>query len=429
MNTHEKINKLLAGFALGELSPEQSSDVEAHLTDCAECAKELEDMRAVLECADGMSHLTADDQLCELAKQRILTAAASEQTTKARGALEIIWRPIMRSKNLRYTAAAAVIIVAAVVGLNSFLGGTISFAQVVKPILNARTIVFDLVIGNNEDSPVMHEEVSGSRIKRTISNMPALVMILDLDDNKMLALDTHGKTAGYVDLGQVGEKTQNYIESVRKIIVELQNGPDIEKLPEREVDGKRAIGFKGGNAREKITIWADPRTALPIRIELEIGQMCVIFKDFEFDPQIEEISMDVPPGYTLDQTQSDLSDPSEQDFVESLRIWAEIVLDGTFPDAVSTEDYMKDVAILGQKIPQLDLPDSEKEQLGGKFGRGILFFQNFEMRGEWHYGGKGTRLGDADKAIFWYLPEGSQAYRVIYGDLHVADVAPENLPE
>jgi len=370
-------------------------------------------MRAVLECADGMSRLVADDQLCKSAKQRILTAAGREQTTQAPGTLDTIWRPIMRSKNLRYAAAAAVIIVVAVLGLN----------------LNARTIVFDLVIGNNEDSPVMHEEVSGSRIKRTISNMPALVMILDLDDNKMLALDTHGKTAGYVDLGQVGEKTQNYIESVRKIIVELQNGPDIEKLPEREVDGKRAIGFKGGNAREKITIWADPRTALPIRIELEIGQMCIIFKDFEFDPQIEEISMDVPPGYTLDQTQSDLSDPSEQDFVESLRIWAEIVLDGTFPDAVSTEDYMKDVAILGQKIPQLDLPDTEKGQLGGKFGRGMLFFQNFEMRGEWHYGGKGTRLGDADKAIFWYLPEGSQAYRVIYGDLHVADVAPENLPE
>jgi hypothetical protein len=31
--------------------------------------------------------------------------------------------------------------------------------------------------------------------------------------------------------------------------------------------------------------------------------------------------------------------------------------------------------------------------------------------------------------IFWYHPEGSEIYRVIYGDLRVEDVAPEDLPE
>ena len=57
------------------------------------------------------------------------------------------------------------------------------------------------------------------------------------------------------------------------------------------------------------------------------------------------------------------------------------------------------------------------------------FAAKFEFGGEWHYAGKGVKLGDADKAIFWYRPEGSGTYRVIYGDLKAADVAPENLPK
>jgi len=428
MNTHDKINELLTSFALDELSPQESSAVETHLAECPLCTSKLEELRAVLECADAISGLSADDQTCQSAKQKVLEIAARTQATKPRAALVSTWRTIMITNRFRL-AAAAVILIAAVVGVNSFLGGTVTFADVVKPILNARTIVFDLVIGNEEASPVMHEEVVGSLIRRTISNIPGMVMILDLDNKKMLALDTAGKTAGYVDLGEVGDKTRNYIESVRKIITELQNGPDIEELAERQIDGKKAIGFKGGNDKEKLTIWADPRTALPIRIDLEIGQLHVIFKNFEFDPQIEEISMDVPAGYTQDKAQLDLSDAAEQDLVESLRIWAEIILDGTFPDAIGSDHFMKQVAVLAHKIPQLDIPDSEKEQLGFKFGKGMIFLQKFEFGGEWRYAGKGVKLGDADKAIFWYRPEGSATYRVIYGDLKTADVAPENLPK
>jgi hypothetical protein len=42
--------------------------------------------------------------------------------------------------------------------------------------------------------------------------------------------------------------------------------------------------------------------------------------------------------------------------------------------------------------------------------------------------GEGVKLGDANKAIFWYRPEGATNYRVVYGDLSVKDMAPENLP-
>lgn len=326
-------------------------------------------------------------------------------------------------------AAAAVIIVAVLVGISQFTDGTVTFAQAIEPILNAQTIVFDLVIGNDETSPVMHEVVSGSRIRRTISNIPGMVMIIDMDNSKMLALDTAGKTANYVELGQLGNKTENYIESVRRIIIDLQGGLDIERLAEREIDGRNAIGFKGRNDTGSITIWADPKTALPIKIELERERWPATFKNFEFDPQIEQISMEIPEGYTQDKAQLDLSDADEQDLIESLRIWAKFLLDDVFPDAIGTEAYMKQIGVLGQKIPTLDIPDSEKEHVGFQFAKGMIFLQKFELGDQWHYAGAGVKLGDADTAIFWYQPQGSDTYRVIYGDLSVKDVASEDLPK
>jgi hypothetical protein len=39
-----------------------------------------------------------------------------------------------------------------------------------------------------------------------------------------------------------------------------------------------------------------------------------------------------------------------------------------------------------------------------------------------------VKLGDADKIIFWYKPEGETKYRAVYGDLHVGDVSADQLP-
>jgi hypothetical protein len=64
-----------------------------------------------------------------------------------------------------------------------------------------------------------------------------------------------------------------------------------------------------------------------------------------------------------------------------------------------------------------------------KVVRGITFPHRLPPESDWNYTGKDVKFGDADKAIFWYRPQGSDTYRVIYGDLSVKDVAKENLPK
>jgi hypothetical protein len=257
-------------------------------------------------------------------------------------------------------------------------------------------------------------------------------MIIDIDNATLLALDTEGKTAVYADMaGELGDRHRSYIKFVRQIISQLQNG-QVEELGEQVIDGQKAIGFVGRSQNEEVRIWADPETALPIRIEAEIGQeFSFTMKNFEFDAAVDEslVSMDVPDGYTLQEKNIDLGNAAEEDFVESLRIWAEIIGDGTFPESIGTQSAMTQMPVLIQKVTAMQVSEEKGTELGMSFAKGMLFHQILESQGAWNYAGSGVKVGEADKAIFWYLPDGAGTYRVIYGDLSVKDVAAENLPK
>jgi hypothetical protein len=218
---------------------------------------------------------------------------------------------------------------------------------------------------------------------------------------------------------------------VRQLIRQVQDGK-VEELDEQIIDGRKAIGFVGKGQNEAVTIWADPETGHPIRVEAQIGkEFPFVMKNFQFDVPVEDslVSMKVPAGYTEEEATADLTDLSEKDFVESLRIVAAVIGDGVFPEAVGTEATMKQIPALLEKGPEQGMSGEEIGQLGSKLGRGMLFHQMLETQGEWSYAGAGVKLGDAATAIFWYQPQGSDTYRVIYGDLSVKDVAEADLPK
>ena len=340
-----------------------------------------------------------------------------------------IWRTIMTSRITKF-AAAAVITIAILFGIGQFFGGTVTFAQVVKPILNARTIVFDFLVGE-EDGPVIHDIVVGNRIRRTFSNMET-ILILDLDNAKMLTLDPSTKSATYMDIkGPIGEQTKNLMEFVRNAVTRIEGEP-VEKLGQRDIDGRQAVGFTVRGHNEEVTIWADPKTAASIRIEIRYGPTRYILKNIEFDVPVDEslLSMDVPAGYVLTEKEIDLSQFSERDFVITLRIMVQHYYNGIFPDSLGVEDFMNFVGHIQEATYESKMSDEEQVQLGMHFAPGFLFFQQLGPSGiEWHYAGSGVKLGEADKPVFWYQPRDSKTYRVIYGDMSVKDVSPQDLPK
>ncbi|MBC8471271.1 MAG: hypothetical protein H8D56_17555 [Planctomycetes bacterium] len=345
-----------------------------------------------------------------------------------------IWRTIMKSPITKI--AAAVVIVSGVLIAMHFSGlstGTVTFADVIKPILNAQTAVLDIIIGEEEaGGPVIHDQIKGSRIRRTISSMDDEVSIIDLEAMRILTLTVSKKEAAYIDLKGL-PSMPNYMDTLRNIISELQEKPDfeVEELGTQEIDGREAIGFLARHPKVELTIWADSETALPVRLEQVGGQMKIICKNVKFDVPMDEslFSMEVPEGYTLQEAELDLLGATEEDFIEGLRIRAEVFGGDQFPDSVAVEDFIKEAPSMEKKIDELGLAGEAEIELGMKITRHLLFIRFFKGQGQWHYAGNGVKLGDAETAIFWYQPEGAETYRVIYGDLSVRDVAPENLPK
>ena len=64
--------------------------------------------------------------------------------------------------------------------------------------------------------------------------------------------------------------------------------------------------------------------------------------------------------------------------------------------------------------------------------QGITFYSMLQPENDPHYVGGGVKLGTPDCPILWYKPTGADKYRVIYADLSVKDMTPDDvkkLPE
>jgi len=345
-----------------------------------------------------------------------------------------IWRIIMKTK---LTKIAAVLIIAAgIVAVSSLFiktSSTIAFADVVKPILNARTAILDIHIGSGKNQPVIHDEIMGSRIRRTVSNVQGTDTIIDLEQMKILALTHAEKTAVYVNLDGLGN-LQNYLELLRDTVARMQDKAEyqVENRGLQQIEGKDYIVFVAESEKETITIWADPKTALPVRIEQKTPNMQIACDNLQFDIPLDEslFSMEVPDGYVIQAAGGiDFKKSSESDFIETLRIWAQIIEDGQFPDSINLEDIVKIGPKFDQGLKRANLTKQQETEIALRWGQGLVFIRFFKGQGKWHYAGKGVTLGDSQTPIFWYQPKDSPTWRVIYGDLRVEDVAPENLPQ
>ena len=358
-----------------------------------------------------------------------------QQSQKHTAPLGVFRRIIMRN-SITKLAAAAVIIIAIMTGYlwpgGSFDGSSVAWADVVRPLLNARTASLDIIVGSQGNGAVIHDDVMGSRIRRTVSGINDTDIIIDLDQMKMLSLHKTEKAAVYLELGGLPD-IQNYLELLQNLVTRLQDQPEfhVENRGLEELNGQDYIAFVATGYGHTITIWADPETALPVRIEEQTPNMQIICDNLQFDIKLDEslFNMEVPEGYTIQNSGIDFGKNSESDFIETLRIWAEVIEDRYFPDSINIENVVNVGKKFDQGLKRLNLSEQERVDIATKWGQGFVFIRFFKGQGQWHYAGKGVKLGDGDTPIFWYQPQGSETYRVIYGDLSVKDVAPENLPE
>jgi outer membrane lipoprotein-sorting protein len=455
----------IAALVIGELEPKATEELRRHIESCRRCEslyQELVDeeksIRTTFQKIAQRNESLQGDLIDKLEKSEL---TAVQKNEKKRKTIKIIWRTIMKSR-VGKIAVAAAIIIAVITTIHFFHGPmeSIAFADVVQPVLAARTASFDAALKSG-DQPVQRSHflcMAPGLIKQTMSNRT--INIVNYKQNKALNLNPNDLTAKLTWLAphrDIG--ASNILAQMQQRIEQAMSLSDksVERLGRKLIDGQDAVGFRvqlsgerdyviGWQGRGAFTVWADPETRLPVRLEWydEAFELNTIATNIELDVYIDEsvFSMDIPEGYTLIEAKEESEAPplavDEQKIIDGLQHWVELT-GGTFPSSVIGYSAIKDID------PNADISFIQKDWKGFHgyvyvnlpspqafikvmtlLGSGGLIGQ-MPPGTDWHYAGKGVKFGEAKTPIFWYRPKDAATYRVIYGDLAVKDVAPENL--
>lgn len=337
-------------------------------------------------------------------------------------------------------AAASVIIIAVLIGLN-YLDDSISitsvaYAEVVERLHNARTLTYTLQTTTPvEGVPTMRMEVAFREPGYMRMTMPGgYVSVMDYVQEKGITILPPRKQFIEIEMSNLpNDPAQQQFEAIEK----LRTLPDRadEELGTKEIDGRVLQGYRVTEENVINTVWIDPQTRELVIVEMEFvsaPSMSGIMTDFQFDVDLDDslFSLTPPDGYTRMEIQVDLSDITEQDLIEFLRLWSTWTKDSTFPPTLNPAELAK-LAMEMEKQGEFgddQTPEQERLQHVMQMTRGLTFLLNLPAESNWRYAGEDVKFGDAGTPIFWYRPKGAETYRVIYGDLSVKDVEPENLP-
>jgi len=469
-NICESIQEQMPEFMAGVLSDEQTTAIERHISKCANCSEYLQ----ALQVDDKLFGDFAGSMASTVARLEKNVIETLEHGPADKMLLPIsIWRTIMKSRIAKLAAAAVVIIVAALC-IHQF-GGTIpvtqaAFADVLEQVYKARTVTYKQTFYPGESREFTNQVmIIESGVMR--SELPqGNIIIFDYNGGKNLHLMPQQKKA--ILTYRVGQPRRkglfNYLDWVKTL-----HKKDGKLVGQEEIDGHIADVFLIQREFEKITVWVNPQTNLPVRVEnislphpnkdivmpkmfLSLGdfggdasitrgimigsnsgiqeKMTIVMSDFQWDVDLDESLFDLEPpeGYSLEEKQFNVSDRGENWLIDALAFWTEMS-EGLFPSAIN--DLCDPNLIRPMLIKKFDKDGDAKEefeqacQMMNVVLQGLMFAQQCKVEGSWHYAGNGVKIGEANKPICWWKQKEKGGYRVIYGDLSVGDAEVEELPK
>jgi hypothetical protein len=244
------------------------------------------------------------------------------------------------------------------------------------------------------------------------------------------------------------------------------------------LDGRLVNIYKVDKPYEMTTVWADASTRLPVRVErvlrpctdkdIRVPEMYLstsdfideadqdetggggigmsttfwgagvllaprtaTYSDFTWNAEYDDSLFDLTPptGYWVETCNVGDSVADEESLVEALRFWA-LTSDGRFPENINMLADSKPKLV--RQYRSAESPEEALEKaipMMHTVLAGMAFAQDLKVEDNWNYAGKDVVLGEVDKPLCWWRLKDSEKYRVIYGDLTIRDVRPEDLPQ
>ncbi|SIO56293.1 Outer membrane lipoprotein-sorting protein [Singulisphaera sp. GP187] len=172
----------------------------------------------------------------------------------------------------------------------------LNLADVQREVKATRTVTFtsNFVVNGESKHVTKHLILPPDRLRFETENG---YTVIDFKTRKGMSVNTKDKTVEFSDTGQ-NPSQKNLYSLFRDLTKTLA-----EPLPAREIDGKHALGFVAALHGHEVSIWVDPETRLPIRVEQTHKEggftMETVTKDIVFDRPLDDslFRLTAPAGY------------------------------------------------------------------------------------------------------------------------------------
>lgn len=364
-------------------------------------------------------------------------AAQAERSGRPVRRTFLYWRKITSRPAPGFAAAALVMATVCAVFIVLFqTRPTVAFANLVEPILKAKTARFNTVV-EGKDLPEQTFRtlvLEPNRLREELPN--GQIQIMDYNGGMWLILTPAQKSATLFNLTDLPkeQKPANFFDQLRTDLGDAEKDASSKKEPlgRKQLAGREAVGFRLKQAHVEMTIWGDAKTGLPIVVEMNLALLPdtkVTMTDFEFDVELDEalFKTEAPDGYSLDQ--HNVTTPTEKTLIAALKLLSDHN-EGRFPDTFDNAAILALMVDWVEKHPGEQNAAWKKElnDLTLSLTGGLMLAVTLPPESNARYAGKGVKCKDATTAVFWYKSAGASNYRVVYGDLSVKEqkTAPES---
>ncbi|MGB7158555.1 MAG: hypothetical protein WBD40_10850 [Tepidisphaeraceae bacterium] len=305
--------------------------------------------------------------------------------------------------------------------------GTVSYAQVAQQIKDAQSMTMKMTL----TSPQLKERTMQTKLYflqpgmlRHEGTNGATVTRRDGERIRVLTLMPATKSAQLIEanLTEASGKNPDVVAEFRAL-AEKKGEP----LDERQIGDVKAKGFRVVSDGQMVSLWAHPKTALPLLVEIDVPSIGeggkVVLSEIAFDVKLDEklFRLDVPEGYKLMENKVAVTIDLEANVINLMRAYASTT-GGTFPEKLD------DWAAYGKALSTGKAkPDPGTLQALSGAGAITALLTGKKPGEDYAYTGRDAKLGDKDKIIFWHRDKAKGTYRAIYADLTAKDVTAEQI--
>ena len=182
----------------------------------------------------------------------------------------VFQRMMERGTLARIAAGILLVVGVGILGAVLFRSTAITCADVIEKVRSAHVLSLMMNVATPNTGAMQMTMVVNDQGQASINASDGSRIVTDVKAGRVVVIQPEMKSAIKMNLKNLPrqQRPDDMIESFKKL-----SGKDAKDLGPAQIDGRRAEKFLATQDRQEFTVWADPETGEPIRLDMTVSTM------------------------------------------------------------------------------------------------------------------------------------------------------------